>query len=461
MNMDELRDFVSISGAAKMIGMSRTRFNELVGTIFPLPNRDEKGRPYFTREQQKIILYVHHNNVGINGQIIFFRAGRHKKKNVKISGKPKLPPLNLQPRLPAERKKISKSEMVTKTFKGVNCGDQEKILFAQFIEEQNIKDSTTRAIHKDLRRFMIWINKHKYKSFSSKDIVTQDFVDFQVFSIGQSGLSYSTVNRNVVLVRKFFNWLVEKGELNSNPAKFVKEMRGRTKIKPKLLDKEEINKLLLEAKARGDTRSSAIFHVLIDTGCLSSELVELKLSDLDVSSGLIKIVFCNKKGANIVALNSESSRALAAWLDVRPPTLSDKVFIGIRGPLTSGGVNKLLSNYSKFMGFSINPRSIRKTKIGGAECKNKGFVYVICENQESGPTKIGLSNSPSKRMPALQTGNPRKLKMVAKFKCENMTSFERLMHRHFAKRHLNGEWFDVAPNEAVEAVKNYLELILK
>lgn len=457
--MDELPAVVSISGAAKMIGMSRARFHQLIGTIFPLPNRDEKGRPYFTREQQKIILDIRHNNVGINGQIIFFRTTTHKKNNFKMSGKPKSSPLNLQPRLPAERKKISKSEMFTKTFKEVNCSNQEKILFAQFIKEQKIKDSTIRAIHEDLRRFMIWINQHKYKSFSLKEITAQDFVDFQVFSIGQSGLSNSTVNRNLVLVRKFFNWLVEKGELNSNPAQSVKEMSKRTKVKTRLLDDEEINKLLLEAKARGDTRGSAIFHTLIETKCLPSELVELKLSDLDASLGLIKIVFCNKKGANTVVLNSESSRALAAWLDVRPPISSDKVFIGTRGPLTSGAVNKVFSNYSEFMGFAINPRALRKTKIG--DVKRKGFIYVVCENQESGPTKIGLSNSPSKRMPTLQTGNPRKLKMVAKFKCENMTSFERLMHRHFAEHHLNGEWFDVSPNEAVEAVRNYLELILK
>ena len=457
--MEELRKVVSITGAAEMIGMSRARFHQLVGTVFPLPNRDEKGRPYFTREQQKIILDVHHNNVGINGQIIFFRSRRHKKKNVKISGKPKPSPLNLQPRLPAERKKISKSEAVTKTFKGVNCGNQEKILFHQFIEEQDIKDSTTRAINEDLRRFMIWINQHKYKPFFLRDITTQDFVDFQVFSIGQSGLSRSTANRNLVLVRKFFNWLVEKGELNFNPAKSVKETPRKTKIKPKLLDDEEINKLLLAAKARGDTRSSAIFHVLIDTRCRPGQLVELKLSDLDASRSPIKIVF-NKKSNGTVALSSESSQALAAWLDVRPPTSSDKVFIGTRGPLTAGAVNKVFSNYSEIVGFAINPRSIR-TKISPDQNENKGFIYVVCENQESGPTKIGLSNSPSKRMPTLQTGNPRKLKMVAKFKCENMTSFERLMHRHFADRHLNGEWFDVAPNEAIEAVKNYLELILK
>jgi site-specific recombinase XerD len=336
---------------------------------------------------------------------------------------------------------------------------KKKILFQQFIEEQDIKDSTIRAINEDLRRFMIWINQHKYKPFFLRDITTQDFVDFQVFSIGQSGLSHSTANRNLVLVRKFFNWLVEKGELNFNPAKSVKETPRKTKIKPKLLDDEEINKLLLAAKARGDTRSSAIFHVLIDTRCRPGQLVELKLSDLDASRSPIKIVF-NKKSNGTVALSSESSQALAAWLDVRPPTSSDKVFIGTRGPLTARAVNKVFSKYSEIVGFAINPRSIR-TKISPDQNENKGFIYVVCENQESGPTKIGLSNSPSKRMPTLQTGNPRKLKMVAKFKCENMTSFERLTHRHFADRHLNGEWFDVAPNEAIEAIKNYLELILK
>lgn len=96
------------------------------------------------------------------------------------------------------------------------------------------------------------------------------------------------------------------------------------------------------------------------------------------------------------------------------------------------------------------------------ECEStqetQGFIYVICENEKTGPIKIGISKRPNKRINDLQIGNPRKLKMHANFSCKNPHLFEKYFHKIFSKHHLVGEWFDLDPKKATESIEKCLKL---
>lgn len=69
---------VSVADMAKMVGLSRARFYQLVEAgVFPRPERHaESGRPFFSEEQQKVVLEVRRRNCGINGQAVLFYARR-------------------------------------------------------------------------------------------------------------------------------------------------------------------------------------------------------------------------------------------------------------------------------------------------------------------------------------------------------------------------------------------------
>jgi hypothetical protein len=91
--MSELRDAMSIAETARLIQMSRSRFHQLIGTVFPEPKRDANGRPYFDRDQQAMIVEIRRRNVGVNGQPILFRATGSRTSSTprrpKASSKPK------------------------------------------------------------------------------------------------------------------------------------------------------------------------------------------------------------------------------------------------------------------------------------------------------------------------------------------------------------------------------------
>jgi len=72
--MSELRDAMTIAETARLIQLSRSRFHQLIGTVFPEPKRDAVGRPYYSRDDQMLIVEIRRRNVGMNGQPILFRA---------------------------------------------------------------------------------------------------------------------------------------------------------------------------------------------------------------------------------------------------------------------------------------------------------------------------------------------------------------------------------------------------
>lgn len=90
--MNEYREAMSVAETARLIKMSRSRFHQLIGTVFPLPKRDENGRPYFDREQQALVVEIRRRNVGMDGKPILFRATGSRTSSA--PRRPKVPQLN-------------------------------------------------------------------------------------------------------------------------------------------------------------------------------------------------------------------------------------------------------------------------------------------------------------------------------------------------------------------------------
>jgi hypothetical protein len=73
----ETKAAVTVAEMARMCGLSRSRFYQLIGTAFPEPERQpETNRPIYTEEQQAVCLEVRRRNCGIDGKPILFYARR-------------------------------------------------------------------------------------------------------------------------------------------------------------------------------------------------------------------------------------------------------------------------------------------------------------------------------------------------------------------------------------------------
>ena len=73
----ETKAAVTVAEMARMCGLSRSRFYQLIGTAFPQPERQpQTGRPIYTEELQQVCLEVRRRNWGIDGKPVLFYARR-------------------------------------------------------------------------------------------------------------------------------------------------------------------------------------------------------------------------------------------------------------------------------------------------------------------------------------------------------------------------------------------------
>ncbi len=251
---------------------------------------------------------------------------------------------------------------IDNVFRDISTGKDEGVYFRQFIDSQDFSIHTVKAFVFDIKKFALFFTDANKEPFDCSRITTVDLTSFKRYLRGEKGQAVSTVNRALVSIRRYLEWLVCQGRLEVNHGKVIKELK-RQQIVPKGLERSQVRKLLREIDLRNDIRSKAIFSMFLHTGCRVSDLVQVELHDLIISDRSGSVVFRNGKGnkERQVPLTVECRKALQEYLSVRPPVNSQKLFIGERGPLSDVGIRSLCNKYSCFCGFKLYPHLLRHT----------------------------------------------------------------------------------------------------
>ena len=231
-----------------------------------------------------------------------------------------------------------------------------------FLSANDFSHHTTKAIKADLRKFVSWFVSANGERFDPVRVTVRDVADFREHLARVRRQSVATVNRALVSIRRFLRYLVASGALSGNPAESVKELR-RMPILPKGLSTPEVRKILREIELRQDYKASACIGLILHAGLRASEVVGLELDDITIASRSGEIVCRQGKGnkQRTIPLSVEARRVVQAYLETRPPSGCQAVFIGERGALTYSGLRAICSKYAAITGVAFTAHKLRHT----------------------------------------------------------------------------------------------------
>ncbi len=157
----------------------------------------------------------------------------------------------------------------------------------------------------------------------------------------ERGLTEHSIHGYQRALRRFFGWLVDEGEICRNVARDVPFIKLPPQP-PKALTDDDLGRFLAQLP-RESLRDKAIILFLADTGCRVGGLCSLRLDTLDLESRCALVIEKGRKGRRVY-FTEETAAALSAYLDRRPDSDSDAVFLSDKGrrPLGTDGVRRML-----------------------------------------------------------------------------------------------------------------------
>ncbi|MCH2305105.1 MAG: site-specific tyrosine recombinase XerD [SAR202 cluster bacterium] len=160
--------------------------------------------------------------------------------------------------------------------------------------ERGLSHNTITAYKHDIHCFVLFLNKKSFKV--NWDKIKHDYISKYLFQIMKDGLSDSTRARRLASLKTFFSFLLEANIINIDPTEDIKSPRNISKL-PEVMSEDDINKLfdfVFSNKTKEGYRDFAMLELLYATGMRVSELVDLKLNDIDLNSQRIR---CMGKGS--------------------------------------------------------------------------------------------------------------------------------------------------------------------
>ena len=236
--------------------------------------------------------------------------------------------------------------------------------FVEYLHNvKRVSVNTEVSYRGDLSKFVRFLEE---QGINAVEKITTTNLTSYVMRLEKEGRALSTISRSIASIKAFFDYLYHEKVISKDISDVLKPPRIEKKI-PEVLSVHEMNRLLDQPIGRNpkEQRDKAMLEVLYGTGIRVSELVQLKLSDVDLNMGYL---IC-RKGAKerIVPFGKEAKKALQTYLkDARDKMTGDQepeeLFVNYSGnPMSRQGFWKLLKQYAQRAGIEkeITPHTLR------------------------------------------------------------------------------------------------------
>jgi integrase/recombinase XerD len=223
-------------------------------------------------------------------------------------------------------------------------------------------------------RFFNWLEEKGIKDVRH---VTKDTLQAYLLHLGEARnkkgqpLGHALTCARIRGVKRFFEWQESIQRILVNPADFLKEPKRPSRLPRFVLSVEEMGKVLAvpDLTQPSGIRARAILEVFYSTGIRLAEMTALRVQDLDLEEGLLRVN--EGKGAKdrVVPLGDEAKKYLKIYLqEVRPKLLKggdpgDLWISYYGGPLSSMSISVLVRQTARAAGIGkpVSAHTLRHT----------------------------------------------------------------------------------------------------
>ena len=187
-----------------------------------------------------------------------------------------------------------------------------------------------------------------------------------VYELQKQHKAGATVSRNIASIRSFFQFLQRKGAVTENPAADLELPKVEKKV-PEILSLEKVELLLEQPSGEEDkeVRDKAMLELLYATGIRVTELISLKVEDINLP---LEYIRCGSDAkSRIIPIGAQAKFSLRRYLEkvrehmiLRPD--EETLFVNCNGkPMTRQGFWKIIKAYAKKAGIEedITPHMLR------------------------------------------------------------------------------------------------------
>lgn len=171
--------------------------------------------------------------------------------------------------------------------------NQEVASFLLFLEKEvNMSENTIISYQKDLKDFFKFLDMVKVTYLNVNRYVVRDYLKY----LDEKKLKNSTIARRISAIRTFYNYELSLGKVKSNIFNDIRNPKIEKKL-PNFLSYEELAKIFASIDTDTDTglKKRLIVEMLYATGVRVSELVNIKVSDINKSNKSIRVMGKGKK----------------------------------------------------------------------------------------------------------------------------------------------------------------------
>ncbi|WP_019227062.1 tyrosine-type recombinase/integrase [Sedimentibacter sp. B4] len=208
-------------------------------------------------------------------------------------------------------------------------------------------------------------------------------------NLQKQGKSSSTISRTISALKNFFEFLKKEKYIEDNPATSIHSPKQIKKI-PSVLSEDEVSQLMKIADITTfkGSRDSAILELLYSSGIKVTELINIKISHINLNAGIINIEGSKER---IVPLSQYAKNAITNYLNnfrnTRCKDHIDFLFVNIDGePISRQGIWKILKFYEKKANLTneLSPQILR----------NSFAVHLLSHGADLGTVQelMGLSS---------------------------------------------------------------------